>query len=55
MTVEELNKDEEIQKLADGYGVSVDELKLNMNEEMLDESVLRNHALHLLMDNAVRK
>ena len=53
ITVTEEDREKELQKLADQYGMELDTVKTFMDTEMMDESILYTKAADLIIENAV--
>lgn len=53
ITVEEADRDRELQKVADQYGVELESVKSFMDTEMLEESILYTKAADFVIANAV--
>ena len=52
ITVTDEDRDAELQKLADQYGMELDTIKTFMDTERMDESILYKKAADLIIDNA---
>jgi trigger factor len=52
ITVTDEDRDAELQKFADQYGMEVDTIKTFMDTERMDESILYKKAADLIIDNA---
>ena len=53
ITVSDEDKEEELKKLAEQYGMDVDTIKNFMDTEMMEESILYKKAADFIIDNAV--
>lgn len=53
ITVTEEDKEEELKKIAESYGVDIDTVKNFFNTEMLEENILLRKAAEFIADNAV--
>ena len=53
ITVEEADREAQLQKLADQYGVDVDSIKTFMDTEMMEDGILYTKAADFLIANAV--
>ena len=52
ITVTDEDRDAELQKLADQYGMELDTIKTFMDTERMDESILYKKAADLIIENA---
>jgi trigger factor len=53
ITVSDEDKEEELKKLAEQYGMDVDTIKNFMDTDMMEESILYKKAADFIIDNAV--